>query len=124
MAGLGAGFDKASEVVRHEHEALNSELTELEACLKALVCYSEVYADLSPVERIDRCGRHLQSTLPEHFRNEETTLFADIESAFPRLHSFVQQMKHQHSDLQGSVNQFCRLLDEIEDSNDLEQSIC
>jgi len=124
MAGLVAGFDKASEVVRHEHEAINSELSELEACLKALVCYSEVYADLSPVERLDRCGRHLQTTLPEHFRNEESTIFVDLETAFPRLQSFVQQMKRQHSDLQAGFDQFCHVLDEVDESNDVEQTIC
>ena len=124
MTVLSAGFEKASEVVRHEHQALTSELNELEACLNALVCYSEVYADLAPMERVYRCGRHLRSTLPEHFRNEEATVLADVEAAMPQLRPFVHQMRRQHGDLQGSLNQFCRLLTGIEETPDLEQTIC
>ena len=70
-----------------------------------------------------RCGRHLARTLPEHFENEEATVLAEIAGVSPELDKFAEEMKRQHRELRQQLTGFCLLIDQVENSNDIEQTV-
>ncbi|HEV2117829.1 MAG TPA: hemerythrin domain-containing protein [Terriglobales bacterium] len=123
MPEVTAAFRSESELIHHEHRALSSELAALEFALDSLICYSEVFTNLAATERVYRCGRHLARTLPEHFENEEATVLAEIAGVSPELDKFAEEMKRQHRELRQKLTGFCLLIDQVENSNDIEQTV-
>ena len=123
MPEVTAAFRSESELIHHEHQALSSELAALEFALDSLICYSEVFTNLAATERVYRCGRHLARTLPEHFENEEATVLAEIAGVSPELGDFAEEMKRQHRELRQKLTGFCLLIDQVENSNDIEQTV-
>jgi hypothetical protein len=118
-----AEFRTHSEIIHHEHEALNSELREMQAALEALVCHAEVFANLASADRLYLCGRHLAHVLPEHFENEETTLLDPLAVRSPELAAFALEMKRQHAEMRDRLVEFCARLEGLEDCQDLYESI-
>jgi hypothetical protein len=123
MATATSTIQAETKMVQREHQVLMNELSELQAALDALVCYSEVYANFASTDQVYRCGRHLLQWLPGHFENEEATVLADIEKVSPELATFAIEMKAQHRTLRGRLEGFCRAIEEFEDSNDLGTAI-
>ena len=123
MPEVTAAFRSESELIHHEHRALSSELAALEFALDSFICYSEVFTNLAATERVYRCGRHLARTLPEHFENEEATVLAEIAGVSPELDKFAEEMKRQHRELRQQLTGFCLLIDQVENSNDIEQTV-
>jgi hypothetical protein len=123
MPDMTAAFRSESELIHHEHQALSSELAGLEFALDSLICYSEVFTNLAATERVYRCGRHLARTLPEHFENEEATVLAEIAGVSLELSKFAAEMKRQHRELRQKLTEFCVLIDQVESSNDIEQTV-
>lgn len=123
MPDRTAALRSDSELIHHEHRALSSELSALEFALDSLICYSEVFTDLAATERVYRCARHLARTLPEHCENEEATVLAEIARLGPELDKFAAEMKRQHLELQQELSRFCRLIDQVEGSSDIEQAV-
>lgn len=123
MPEVTAAFRGDAQLIRHEHQALGSELAALEFALDSLICYSEVFTNLAALERVYRCGRHLVRTLPEHFENEEATVLAEIAALSPELGKFAEEMKQQHRELRQKLTGFCLLIDQVEGSSDIEQAV-
>ncbi len=123
MPDMTAALRSDSELIHHEHRALSSELAALEFALDSLICYSEVFTNLSSTERVYRCGRHLARTLPEHFENEEATVLAQLATLGPEMAKFAEEMKRQHRDLRQQLTRLCLLIDQVENSNDIEQAV-
>jgi hypothetical protein len=123
MPELTAAFRSDAELIHHEHQALSSELAALELALDSLICYSEVFTNLAATERVYRCGRHLARTLPEHFDNEEATVLAEIARLSPEMGKFAEEMKRQHRELRQKLTGFCLLMEQVEDSSDIEQAV-
>ena|SRR5579864_3754285 len=123
MGDMTTAFRSDAELIHHEHQALSSELTALEFALDSLICYSEVFTDLASTERVHRCGGHLSRTLPEHFENEEATVLAQLASLGPEPARFAEEMKRQHGELRQKLAVFCRLIDQVKNSNDIEQAV-
>ncbi|MGE5207434.1 MAG: hemerythrin domain-containing protein [Chlamydiota bacterium] len=123
MPEMTAAFYSDAQLIHHEHQALSSELAALEFALDSLICYSEVLTNLAAIERVYRCARHLASTLPEHCENEEATVLAEIAKLSPELGKFAEEMKRQHSELRQQLTGFCRLIDQVEGSSNIEQAI-
>ncbi len=57
MAGAVAVLGKSSQNVQHEHQQVLQRLQQLERALEALVCDSEVYADLGSSAEVMEEGR-------------------------------------------------------------------
>jgi len=123
MATATPTIQAETRMVQREHQVLMNELTELQGALDALVCYSEVYANLASTDQVYRCGRRLLQWLPGHFKHEEATVLADIEKLGPEQASFSIEMKSQHRNLRGRLEGFCRAIEEFEDSQDLGAAI-
>lgn len=110
MATLTPAFRAASERLHKEHEALGQVLCGLDAALDHLVCYSEVYADLSAADEIRRLGRQLAEQIPGHCRREEISLLEPVSEVSPELGEFCTEMKSEHSDLLMRLGRFCAAL--------------
>jgi Hemerythrin HHE cation binding domain len=123
MPEMTAAFRSDAQLIHHEHQALSSELTALEFALDSLICYSEVFTNLASTERVYRCGCHLVRTLPEHFANEEATVLAEIAGLSPELGKFAEEMKRQHRELRQKLTKFCLLIDQVENSSNIEQTV-
>lgn len=123
MPEMTAAFYSDAQLIHHEHQALSSELAALEFALDSLICYSEVLTNLAVTERVYRCARHLARTLPEHFENEEATVLAEIAKIGPDLGTFAEEMKRQHRELRQKLTGFCLLIDQVEGSSDIEQTV-
>jgi hypothetical protein len=119
MATATSTIQAETRVVQREHQVLMNELSELQNALDAMVCYSEVYANLASTDQVYRCGRHLLQWLPGHFDHEEATVLADIEKLGPEQAAFSIEMKAQHRNLRGRLERFCRAIEQFEDSEDL-----
>jgi hypothetical protein len=124
MAKLANSLRTDSEFIHNEHEVFTRELKELEFALQALVCYSEVFANLASAAEVARHGRQLSRVLPGHFRIEEKTVLADLAKRGPELRAFVEEMKRQHHEIGKRLAKFCRLVDDLETSEDVEETIC
>jgi len=123
MPEMTAAFRSESELIHHEHQALSSELAALEFGLDSLICHSEVFTNLAATQRIYRCGRHLVRTLPEHFENEEATVLAEIAALSPEMSKFAEEMKRQHRELRQQLTGFCLLIDQVEGSSNIENTV-
>ena len=123
MPEMTAAFRSDAQLIHHEHQALSSELAALEFALDSLICYSEVFTNLAATERVYRCGYHLARILPEHFANEEATVLAEIAGLSPELGKFAEEMKRQHRELRQKLTNFCLLIDQVENSSDIEQAV-
>lgn len=123
MATFPASFPADSEKVHCEHQALITELGELDAALDELICDSQVFADLAPARKVCACGRHLADTLPEHFRREEAAILNPVARVSPELAEFTQEMRRQHQALRARLADFCRALEALEAAQDLDQAV-
>lgn len=124
MATFTPAFRTDTKKVHFEHQALITELTELDAALDELVCYSEVYANLATAQQVCRCGRHLAEVLPAHFGREEATVLTTVARVSPELAAFAIEMKHQHDQLRARLISFCRAVEQLEAAQDLDEAIC
>lgn len=113
-----------SETNHYEHVSLRQELNKLDSALAALVCYSEVYADLGSIEQVRAWVRRLHEDVPSHFAHEEQQVLAPVASLGPEWQAFVSEMRRQHLDLQQQLEAVCAVAERVRDSDDLESSIC
>ncbi|MFB3815324.1 MAG: hemerythrin domain-containing protein [Terriglobales bacterium] len=124
MASAEPAVSKVSEDVQHEHQQLIERLQKLDRALDALVCYSEVYADLGSSAEIVQQGRWLAGWLPGHFVREEETMLAPLARLGPDFAAFAREMKLQHQEIGRGVEAFCRAASRLRRAEDLQQSIC
>jgi hypothetical protein len=124
MATLAPTFRTESERIHREHLALEKDLLALEFSLDRLVCYAEVFADLSGAEQVRRYGRRLAAQFPGHCQREEMLLLAPVSRISPELAEFVAEMKRQHGQLLGRLHGFCSALEELDTTTDLESVVC
>lgn len=124
MASMTAAFRAESEKIHLEHQQMMDELVELERALERLVCYSEVFADLGSADIVRRCGRLLAEQLPEHCHREEERVLETVADVSPELSDFVRQMKGEHQGMLARLGTFCRALDDLEHSPDLDAAVC
>lgn len=123
MATFTPVFRVASEKVHCEHQSLLQELSELDAALDELACYSEVYANLAKAQQICRCGRHLAEMVPAHFGREEATVLATVAKVSPELELFARAMRQQHEALRARLTVFCRAVEELETAEDIDRAV-
>ena len=83
-----------------------------------------MFTNLGATERVARAGRHLAHVLPEHFENEELTVLAELVRLNPELAGFAAEMRRQHGELRQKLTDLCLLIANVEDSIDLEQTVC
>lgn len=119
----GSAIRHDSETIHHDHELLLQRLAGLDAALEALVCESEVYADLASSADVLGAGRWLCAWLPEHFEREEQTLAA-VARLGPDWAVFSREMVRQHRAISERLRGFCQIAAELEQTADLERSIC
>lgn len=112
-----------SQANHQEHELLLGQLHELESALNGLICYAEVYADLGTAAQVYQSGRRLQASVPRHFQHEEQSVLDAVAALGPDWSAFCKEMKRQHQQLCGKLKDFCAAMDELEDAQDLEESI-
>ncbi len=124
MASAKPALAMASDTMQQEHGELMQRLQKLDQALDALVCYSEVYADLSVCADLMREGRWLCGWLPGHFVREEETLLAALARLGPEYAAFVREMKRQHQEIGKGAAAFSAAAGRLEASDDLQQSIC
>jgi hypothetical protein len=123
MACFTPAFRVESEQIHNEHKAITEDLVQLERCLDRLVCYAEVFADLSSAAELRSRGRQLARQLPEHCQREEARLLDAVADVSPELAEFSRQMKLAHESLLAQLRAFARELEELENSSDLEIAI-
>ncbi len=123
MATITPAFQNAYRQVHCEHEQLLQSLKWLDAALDELVSYSEVYANLAPLEKLREHGRLLAQMLPEHFDREEASMHGTVAKVSPELAEFACEMQRQHQHLRASLMEFCRSVEYLETTQDLDDSI-
>jgi hemerythrin-like domain-containing protein len=123
MATLTPVFHAESERIHGEHANLLHSLAELDLALDHLLCYAEVFADLSSAGQVEEHGRLLVEGLPEHFVREEATLLDTVARVSPELASFAAEMKREHQELRLRLAEFGRLLDEFAKRENLDETI-
>jgi hypothetical protein len=124
MLSQNAQFRSESESIKSEHQEMMNRLSELDQALEAVVCYSEVYANLAASEEALTLGRWIARHLPEHFGREEKTVLARMAKLGSDYAVFAKEMKRQHEEMRTRVDEFCRLVHELENTNDIEQCVC
>jgi iron-sulfur cluster repair protein YtfE (RIC family) len=109
--------------IQSEHQELMQRLSELDTALDELVCYSEVYANLSGAGRVQQTGQWLAGWLPTHFVREEDSPFPAAAKLGPAMAAFTCVMKLQHKEIGTRLQAFCEVADQLETTSDIEQSI-
>lgn len=99
-------------------------LQKLDRALDALVCCSEVFADLASSAEVVEQGRWLSGWLPGHFVREEETVLAGVARLGPEFAAFAREMKRQHREMGARADAFCESAARLEHCDDLQQSIC
>ena len=123
MASPRMALEKASTNIQTEHGELMQQISQLDTALDGLICYAEVYADLAAMQRVLQAGSWLDNWLPDHFLREEETLFVAAARLNPEVSGFVREMKHQHTDIGVRLQAFCKLMQQVETTSDIEQSV-
>ncbi len=124
MAGPVPVLGKSSQNVQHEHQQVLQRLEQLKRALDALVCDSEVYADLGSSAEIAQEGRWLAGWLPGHFEREERTVLAGVARLGPAFKAFAGEMKRQHREIGTRADAFCQAAGHLQQCEDLQQSVC
>ncbi len=124
MAGTGPAIHDQSEMIQHEHQELLRRLADLDSALEAMVCYSEVYANLASCEDVIKTGRWLSGWLPPHFVREEEGVLKALARLGPDMAKFAAEMKRQHREIGERVQKFCQIATGLEQAADLQDSIC
>jgi hypothetical protein len=124
MASAKQSFAKQAEAVACEHHELMDRLSQLDSALDSLVCYAEVYADLGGSARVVESGKWLHGWLPQHFVREEETVLAAAARLGPEFAAFAREMKQQHRDFGARLQKFCKVMDDLSTTPDLEHCIC
>ncbi|MFB3917012.1 MAG: hemerythrin domain-containing protein [Terriglobales bacterium] len=114
---------KIAEVIQNEHRQLMRRLSELDAALEGLACYSEVYANLASAPQIQAASQWLSEWLPSHFLREENTLFTHLAALGPEAAAFTRDMKRQHEEIGRRLQAFSAEAEQLRQSQDLEQSV-
>ena len=114
MASASPGIRNQSEAIQHEHQELLQRLADLDSALEALVCYSEVYANLASCADVVKTGRWLSGWLPEHFVREEEGVLKALAKLGPDMAKFAGEMKHQHREIAERVRKFCQIATGLE----------
>ncbi len=121
---LGPEMRHHSEAIVNEHHLLQQRLAGLDAALDALVCYSEVYVNLAGSAQVLSAGRWLSGWLPDHFVREEAGVLSDLARLGPDMATFAAEMARQHREISERLRAFCKVAVELEQTTDLETSIC
>ena len=124
MPSLISEFRNNADINHQQHEALMESLARLDSALAGLICYSEVFADLATVQDVYESGRELAHFMPRHFEHEERAVLEPATSLRPELLPFSTEMKRQHQALRAQLETFCSVMEQLEDTEDLEQCIC
>jgi hemerythrin-like domain-containing protein len=124
MASLSTAFCVDSEKVHCDHRVLLEELAELQWALDNLECYSEVYANLASVPRVQELGHKLIDSLPEHFTREERSLLTTVSKISPELAEFADEMKREHVELRARLAEFQKGLERLAEGDDVATSVC
>jgi hypothetical protein len=123
MASAKVAWVKTSEGLKSEHTEMMSRLSELDAALESLLCYSEVYADLAGVGPAQEMAKWLAARLPDHFMREENGILAEIGRMGPDSAAFEHEMKRQHQEIRKHLESFRKAADAFQTAEDLQQSI-
>ena len=124
MATLAPTFRAESQKLHREHQALEKDLLALKCALGRVVCYAEVFADLSSAEQVRHLGRRLAEQFPEHCCREEVQLLNPVSRVSPELADFVGEMKRQHGELLDQLDSFCLAVEKLNASTDLDAAVC
>jgi len=123
MASAKMAWDKTSEELKGEHAEMMGRLSELDAALESLLCYSEVYADLAGVGPAQEMAKWLAGRLPDHFIREEQGILAEIGRMGPEFKAFEREMKRQHKEIRQHLETFRQAANSFQTAADLQQSI-
>jgi hemerythrin-like domain-containing protein len=123
MATLTPTFRADAARIHDEHRALERALDRAEPALERLVCYGEVFADLSVGDELRRFGKELAEHFPEHCRREEAVLLDRVAEVSPELAEFSRQMKVEHVGLLARLDDFCGALDEFNRMDDASEAV-
>jgi len=123
MSTLTTEFRAETERIHKEHLALEQLLRELDTALDRLICYSEVFTDLSGADEVRRCGRLLARVLPGHCRREEAVLFDRISGVSPQLRAFCSEMRNEHAGILARVQKLTATLEQFDRAEDLSEAV-
>ena len=123
MASLSPAFRIESRKIHQEHQVIDQDLTELEAALDHLVCYSQVHGDVAAAEKVLRFGRRLATYLPAHCAREETLLLDTVSDVSPQLAEFAAEVKRQHRELLTRLDSFILSLWRLESFEDAASAV-
>jgi hypothetical protein len=124
MASAKTVTCKSCNQLQLEHREMWRKLSELDAALESLICYSEVFADLAGVQQAQDMARWLAVALPEHFVDEERGVLAQIGRQGAESAAFSREMKRQHKEISARVETFRQAAHTFQEASDLQQSIC
>ncbi len=124
MTGKSPAIRNQSEMIQQEHQELLRRLADLDSALEAIVCYSEVYANLASCADVIKAGRWLSGWLPPHFLREEEGVLKALAKLGPDMAKFAAEMKRQHREIAERVQKFCQVAAGLEQAADLQDSIC
>jgi hypothetical protein len=123
MASLDPSFHQETVSIHHEHEELMAQLDQLDSALEQIVCYSEIFADLSTTNQAISRGKWIAEWLPKHYEHEETTVLATIAKMSPELASFAREMKRQHNEMRVRLEGFRDHLAHLEPRDGVEAAV-
>lgn len=123
MGSSRLGPGEVARSIRQTHWELKRRLSEFDTALDALVCNSEVYADLSSAQQLEAATQWLSDSLPAHFFREEAAVFTRLAALSSEADVFVREMKQQHREIGARLRTFRTELYQLQQSEDLEQSI-
>lgn len=112
-----------AEKIHADHLELLEKLNQLERGLHHLVCYSEVFADLSGAQEVRFYGHKLLGQLADHFRREEKTIFEPVSEVSPEVGGFCNEMRTEHGALLLRASLFERALAELDSGADLYDAV-
>ena len=123
MSALDPNFHQEAASIHREHEELLSQLDQLDAALDQIVCYAELFTDLSTANQATSRGRWMAEWLPKHHAHEETTVLETIAKMSPQLASFAREMQRQHNEMRVRLENFRDHLAHLHESRDLENAV-
>jgi hypothetical protein len=123
MSNLDPNFHQETASIHREHEELLWQLDQLDSAVDQLVCYAELFTDLSTADQAMSRGKWMAEWLPKHYAHEETTVLETIARMSPELASFAREMKRQHNEMRVRLENFRDHLSHLHESHDLENAV-
>ncbi len=123
MSSLDPEFLHQNAAIHREHEELVEQLDRLDAALEQIVCYSEVFTDLTTASQVASSGTWMAGWLPKHYAQEETTVLSTIARMSPELASFAREMKRQHTEMRLRLENFRDHLTHLRENPDLQAAV-